>query len=68
MSKDAIQRMAIAFADDTNFYVNRPNYEIKIQIIKDLCTKLYEETGGKTQQIKLNSIISSRSMRSDCKT
>ena len=51
--KEIIQRIAIAFVDDTNFYTNGPNYELKMQIIMDLYTKLYEATRVKMQQSKI---------------
>ena len=47
ISKEIIQRIAIAFVDDTDFYTNRPNFELKMQMIMDLYTKLYEAIGGK---------------------
>ena len=53
ISKEIIQRIAIAFVDDTDFYTNGLNYEIKMQLIMDIYTKLYEVTGGKIQQNKI---------------
>ena len=53
ISKVIIQRIAIAFVDDTDFYTNGRNYEMKMQLIMDLYTKLYEATGGKIQQTKI---------------
>jgi len=54
ISKEIIQRIAIAFVDDTDFYMNGPNYEQKMQLIMDMYTQLYEATGGK---ISLNKIV-----------
>ena len=54
VSKRIIQRIAIAFVDDTDFYTNGQDYEEKMQLIMDLYTKLYEATGGKIQQDKIN--------------
>ena len=53
ISKEIIQRIAIAFVDDTDFYTNGPNYEQKMQLIMDMYTQLYEATGGKIQQAKI---------------
>ena len=53
ISKETIQRIAIAFVDETNFYTNGLNFELKMQMIIDLYTKLYEVTGGKIQQTKI---------------
>ena len=53
ISKQIIQRIAIAFVDDTDFYTNGPEYELKMQMIMDIYTKLYEATGGKIQQTKI---------------
>ena len=53
ISSVIIQRIAIAFVDDTNFYTNGPNYEEKMQLIMNLYTKLYEVIGGKIQQKKI---------------
>jgi len=53
ISRFIIQRITIAFVDDTDFYINGRNYEIKMQLIIDLYTKLYEATGGKIQQMKI---------------
>ena len=39
--------------DDTDFYTNGRNYEMKMQLIMDLYTKLYEATDGKIQQTKI---------------
>ena len=46
-SREIIQQIAIAFVDDTDFYTNGPNYELKMQMIMDIYTRLYEATGGK---------------------
>ena len=53
ISNVIIQQIAIAFVDDTDFYTNGRNYKIKMQLIMDLYTKLYEATGGKIQQMKI---------------
>ena len=50
MSMHIIQQLAIEFVDDTDFYTNGLNCEVKMQLIMDLHTKLYKATGGKTQQ------------------
>ena len=39
--------------DDTDFYMNGPNYEEKMQLIMDLYTKLYEAIEEKIQQMKI---------------
>ena len=49
ITKEIIQRIAIAFVDDMDFYTNGPNYELKMQMIIDLYTKLYKVTKGKIQ-------------------
>ena len=49
ISSVIIQWIAIVFVDDTNFYMNGPNYEEKMQLIMDLYTKLYKATGGEIQ-------------------
>ena len=48
----SIQRAAIAFVDDTNFYINGRNYRNKIQRMLDIYIALYEATGGAIQQDK----------------
>ena len=42
-----IQRVAIVFADDTNFCVKETNYKNDMQKILNKYTLLYEATGGK---------------------
>ena len=41
-----MQRLVVAYIDDTSFYTGRDNYEIKIQNIIDIYTALYKATGG----------------------
>jgi len=53
LSQKLLQRLAIAFVDDTDFYTNGHDFERKMQMIMDLYTKLYEATGGKIQQTKI---------------
>ena len=53
ITKQIIQRIAIAFIDDTDFYTNGLDYETKMQLIMDIYTKLYKATGGKIQQTKI---------------
>jgi len=48
-----IQRVAIAFVDDTDFYANGPQFQMNMQQIMTNYTKLYEATGGKIQESKV---------------
>ena len=48
-----IQRVAIAFVDDTDFYTNGRGVDTKMQKIMNIYTSLYEATGGKIQQVKI---------------
>ena len=48
-----IQRVAIAFVDDTDFYTNGNEVRTKMQRIMNIYTSLYEATGGKVQQVKI---------------
>jgi len=48
-----MQRVAIAFVDDTDFYVNGIDYESKMQAIMEIYTTLYEATGGQIQETKV---------------
>ena len=48
-----MQRIAIAFADDTNFCTNGRNSALNMQRIMDVCADLHEVMGGKTQQMKI---------------
>ena len=47
--KEIIQRIAIVFANNANFYANRLNHMLKMQIIIDACAKLHEATWEKIQ-------------------
>jgi hypothetical protein len=53
ISKEEFQRIAIAFVDDTDFYTNGVDFELKMQLIMEIYTRLYEATGGKIQQEKI---------------
>ena len=53
ISKEVFQRIAIAFVDDTDFYTNGIDFELKMQLIMEIYTQLYEATGGKIQQEKI---------------
>ena len=53
ISKEVFQRIAIAFVDDTDFYTNGIDFELKMQLIIEIYTRLYEATGGKIQQEKI---------------
>ena len=46
-SQKSLQRVAIAFVDDTNFYTNGPDFKQKMQEIINIYIKLYEATGEK---------------------
>ena len=48
-----IQRVAIAFVDDTDFYSNGQKYNEDMQAIMKQYTELYEATGGKIQESKI---------------
>ena len=53
ITRQILQRLAIAFVDNTDFYTNGIDFERKMQQIMDLYTKLYEATGRKIQQTKI---------------
>ena len=53
ISKEIIQQIAIAFVDDKDFYTNSLNYKLKMQMIMNIYTRLYEATGGKIQEYKV---------------
>ena len=44
VSNKDVQRLAVAFVDDTSFYIASMNFEMKIQQILDSYTTLYEAT------------------------
>jgi len=48
-----LQRVAIAFVDDTDFYANGEEYESNMQKIMENYTTLYEATGGQIQESKV---------------
>ena len=48
----SIQRAAITFVDDTNFYINGKQYAVKIQAMINRYTSLYQATGGVIQYEK----------------
>ena len=41
-----IQRLAIAFVDDTSFNLSRTDFQYKIQMIVNEQTRLYKAIGG----------------------
>ena len=52
ISNHTIQRVVIAFIDDTNFYTNRSQYKEKIQQMLAVYIRLYEVIGSAIQQSK----------------
>ena len=55
--------MAIAFVEKTDFHMNRPAFEIQMQQIINICTKLYKAIGGRIQEKRFCFIVSARSIR-----
>ena len=51
--KRRIQRVVVAFVDDTDFYANGEEYNNNMQNIMTQYTSLYEATGGKIQESKV---------------
>ena len=47
ISKGTFVRIAIAFIDDTDFYINDKEFNELMQKAIDIYTKLYKATGGK---------------------
>ena len=47
MSAKVTQCIVIVFVGDTDFYANWLNFEEKIQLAIDLCTRLHEAIGDK---------------------
>ena len=52
-SHEILQRIAIAFVDDTDFFSTGRNAKSQMQQIMDVYTHLYEATGGKLQKEKI---------------
>ena len=52
ISRITIQRVVLAFLDDTNLYSNKGNYIERIQIVINKYTRLFKVTGGGIQQTK----------------
>ena len=46
ISRKGIQRVALAFVDNTNLYTNRIKCQERIQKAAEIYTKLFKATGG----------------------
>ena len=53
LTRQALHRLAIVFADDADFYSSRERFKEMMQEIIDLHTCICKATGGKTQQQKI---------------
>ena len=48
-----MRRTQVAYVDDTDFFSNGENYEAMIQAIIDMYVKMYEATGARIQEEKV---------------